>query len=586
MKKNYYLGLDIGTDSVGWAVTDETYKLMKYKNNLMWGVHLFDEAKQASERRNFRNTRRRYKRRKQRISMLQEFFSDEIMKKDEKFFLRLKESALLTEDCENRKHNIYFDDRDYTDKDYFKDYPTIHHLICELMENKEYHDIRLVYLACSYLIANRGHFLFAVSKDNIEEITDFKRIYDEFYYSLSELDDEVPFEHDAKVFEEILKMNVSVGDRKKYFKEKLFGKKIPEKTDGSLNYDKLFGLISGGTVSLSEIFVNEEYKELEKNSICIKKADFTETLESLKGQIEPEHMELITRVKAMYEWSLLVDILKNHSNISQAKKEIYEEHEKDLKDLKKIVIEYLTHDEYKKIFSEVSKENNYARYVKKASDSQKPSSKFEKCKSQEDFCKFIKKYLDKICPSENDKELLENLKCKCESNSLCPKQVSSDNRVIPYQLYYSELKKILENVSEYFPFLKERDEYGTTLEKILSIMEFRIPYYVGPLKKRNEKDISWMVRKAEGRIYPWNFKDMVDEDATEEKFIERMRCNCTYIAGEDVLPENSLLYCKFKVLNEINTIAVDSKNIPVDVKQSLYEALFVQRKAHRSQRRK
>lgn len=27
----FYFGLDIGTDSVGWAVTDNLYKLYKYK---------------------------------------------------------------------------------------------------------------------------------------------------------------------------------------------------------------------------------------------------------------------------------------------------------------------------------------------------------------------------------------------------------------------------------------------------------------------------------------------------------------------------------------------------------------------------
>lgn len=33
MKKQakYYLGLDIGTDSVGYAATDERYALMKFK---------------------------------------------------------------------------------------------------------------------------------------------------------------------------------------------------------------------------------------------------------------------------------------------------------------------------------------------------------------------------------------------------------------------------------------------------------------------------------------------------------------------------------------------------------------------------
>ena len=158
-----FWGFDIGTDSVGWAVSNSEYKLKKYKNNLMWGVYLFDEAKQSAERRLFRTARRRLDRRKQRIILLQEFFVRAVCEKDENFFRRLKESALLPEDAEHRTNNIFFDDPDYTDKDYFEEYPTIHHLICELMESKEPHDVRLVYLACVYLLAHRGHFLLPVS---------------------------------------------------------------------------------------------------------------------------------------------------------------------------------------------------------------------------------------------------------------------------------------------------------------------------------------------------------------------------------------------------------------------------------------
>ena len=29
--KNYYLGLDMGTSSVGWAVTDQNYQLLRKK---------------------------------------------------------------------------------------------------------------------------------------------------------------------------------------------------------------------------------------------------------------------------------------------------------------------------------------------------------------------------------------------------------------------------------------------------------------------------------------------------------------------------------------------------------------------------
>ena len=44
---NYYLGLDIGTNSVGWAVTDENYNIERFKKKNMWGIRLFDEAKTA-----------------------------------------------------------------------------------------------------------------------------------------------------------------------------------------------------------------------------------------------------------------------------------------------------------------------------------------------------------------------------------------------------------------------------------------------------------------------------------------------------------------------------------------------------------
>ena len=74
--EKYYLGLDIGTDSVGYAVTDENYTLCKFKGEPMWGVTLFDPAELAVKRRGFRVARRRLDRRQQRIRLLQELFAD------------------------------------------------------------------------------------------------------------------------------------------------------------------------------------------------------------------------------------------------------------------------------------------------------------------------------------------------------------------------------------------------------------------------------------------------------------------------------------------------------------------------------
>lgn len=51
MSKKYYLGLDIGTNSVGWAVTDENYII--FVNMLVSGcgefVYLKGEKQQSSE---------------------------------------------------------------------------------------------------------------------------------------------------------------------------------------------------------------------------------------------------------------------------------------------------------------------------------------------------------------------------------------------------------------------------------------------------------------------------------------------------------------------------------------------------------
>ena len=58
-KQEYYLGLDMGTSSVGWAVTNTKYELLRKKGKDMWGIREFDEAKSAAERRTHRINRRR-----------------------------------------------------------------------------------------------------------------------------------------------------------------------------------------------------------------------------------------------------------------------------------------------------------------------------------------------------------------------------------------------------------------------------------------------------------------------------------------------------------------------------------------------
>ena len=565
-----FLGLDIGTNSVGWAVTDESYHLRKFHHNLMWGVHLFDEAEQSADRRSFRTARRRLDRRKQRIVLLQEFFAKNILEKDKTFFLRCKESGLLPEDSEHRTKNIFFDDDDFTDKEYFEKYPTIHHLISELIHDKSKHDVRLVYLACAYILAHRGHFLFSVDQNHAEEIKKFAPLHDNFIFSLENICDNIPFDSDSHRLEEILKADLSVSEKTKRLTELWFGGKKP-KNDmcGSLRFDCMMKLVSGGTVKLSDLFLNEDYQELDKGSVSVSAADFSDTLDAMHGTLEDEQWELLDSIKKMNDWSLLIKSLGEYSFISDAKVAVYEMHKKDLSDLKYICKKYLSPKQYHEIFRDKQGKNNYAAYVYHGADHQ--------CRQQKDFCDFVLKYLEGIKSEDTDKPLMDALIEKCQNVKLCPKQKTTDNRVIPYQLYEVELKKILENASSYLSFLEEKDEYGTVADKILSIMEFRIPYYVGPLVSREKSSFAWMERKAEGKIYPWNFDEIIDLDKTESAFIRRMTCQCTYLAGEDVLPKNSLLYCKFNVLNEINHITVDGAKISVGAKQTLFNELFMKK---------
>ena len=48
MADKLYIGLDVGSDSVGWAATDEEYNLCRIKGKTAWGARLFDEASDAN----------------------------------------------------------------------------------------------------------------------------------------------------------------------------------------------------------------------------------------------------------------------------------------------------------------------------------------------------------------------------------------------------------------------------------------------------------------------------------------------------------------------------------------------------------
>ncbi|MBP9988394.1 MAG: type II CRISPR RNA-guided endonuclease Cas9, partial [Ruminococcus sp.] len=282
--------------------------------------------------------------------------------------------------------------------------------------------------------------------------------------------------------------------------------------------------------------------------------------------------DLISELRKLFDWSVLVDVLGNYSTISEAKVAAYEQHGKDLKTLKDFIGKYIP-EKYNEVFRGAGK-NNYSSYVYHTDA--KDSSNLKKA-NKEDFSKYMLSVIKNITPDECDKAAFDNMVSRLELRTFMPKQKNTDNRVIPHQLYWYELNTILKNAENYLPFLKEKDSDGITVsEKIISVFLFKIPYFVGPLNSNSER--AWIQRKADGKIYPWNADKLIDFDASENEFIRRMTNTCTYLPGEDVLPKDSLLYQKFSVLNTINNIRINDEKISVELKQLIYNEIFLNKK--------
>ncbi len=560
MAKDYYVGLDIGTNSVGWAVTDKNYKLCKFKGNSMWGIRLFDESKTAEERRMFRTSRRRTQRKKERLQHLEMLFNEEISKIDPSFFIRLKESNLWLDDKTTGTVYTVFSDSDYTDKDFYKEYPTVYHLRKELIENPEEHDARLVFIALHHIIKNRGHFLF--EELTVDGVRQFEPIYDDLDRYLLDNYEISLCCSDVEAFSEILK-DKSLSKRSKAEKIcELFG--ITKKSEPQKS--AILMTLSGSTVALADVFDDEELKT-DKKKVCL--ADDMSEKETEYREILGERFELIEKLKAVYDWAVLADILDGKDYISFSKVDIYERHKKDLEQLKEYVKTYMTTVDYNNIFSnQIASADNYVAYSGYCKHNGKKVAVEKKCSSQQVFCDFLKKKLGN-CKDEKYSEMFARI----ENGTFMPKQVNKGNGVIPMQIHRAELEAILKNVEKYLPFLIAKDDNGLTVsDKIISIFNYRIPYYVGPLNNHSGK--YWLVRK-EGKIYPWNFENQVDLDSSAEKFIENLTSKCTYLPLEDVIPKNSLLYTKFMVLNELNNLKIDGNSIDVSLKQEIYEDLFM-----------
>ncbi len=619
-KQKLFLGLDIGTNSVGWCVTDEHFNIIKKRtkrgNNTctkhLWGVRLFDEAKSAATRRQNRSNRRRLQRRRQRILYLQDEFRDEMSRVDPFFFDRLNNASLWKEDRPEffKNGNLLFQDTPYGDHDFYQKYPTIYHLRKALIQETDMKfDIRLIYLALAHMVKYRGNFLMEGDREATEPtigsirtaLNEFNEWEEGFKNIEEDSDDEEPelppFDFDDDKLNKLMKLFKQTSGKGDLLDEEVkilfYPKKRPN--DIRINFLKL---INGSNVALSSLYpkLSEEAEEASKE-----KADFTtdfaeKKMLELPALIGDQKAGIFPIAKKLFDFRCQVNLKKDSKYISEAMVSVYEKHSRDLKNLKHLIKTYYPR-EYSAFFRKVkqteSKDNgkvtskpseNYATYVGFNKINNK-TMRVAHC-NQEDFYKKVKAILDFekveqpsfVWKNPKDKQIFEQIKKDLEDKTFMPRQNSKENGIFPYQENKMEMKAIIDNQKKFYPFLGEMAPDFISPEKksyrIISILEYKIPYYVGPLSSRAKQ--RWMVRKSEGKITPWNFNDLVDKEQTQEKFIESLKNDCTYLIGEPTLPEDSLMYEEFVLLNEMNNWLINDMPISIEDKEYLIKNAYLE----------
>ena len=278
--------------------------------------------------------------------------------------------------------------------------------------------------------------------------------------------------------------------------------------------------------------------------------DYEEQRDAIATAIGDENYELVATLESVYQWTVFSQFIRKDSCLSDIMIERYDNYRQDLSDLKALFHKFLSKDNYKSFFhGDTAEFELYNNHKSK--------------NSIDDLYKSIRKRLGNVAKEDQRYQRFEK---RAELGEFLARQRIRDNGAIPHQIHQYELEKIIDNQAQYYPFLAQNRD------KIIGIFTFKLPYYIGPLKTGG--NFAWSVKKKDGVIYPWNYDEMIDDEASAEKFIDRMRNHCTYLPDEEVLPKNSLLYQEYEVRNELKNITVNDQELGPDTQDRIVEDLF------------
>ena len=300
---NPLLGISIGPTHVGWAVTDQQYNILKFKRKSTWGIHLFDKAKPADERKRYRIKRRRIDRRNHRIELLRQLFPKDITINDDHRF------------------------------------PTIHHLRRYLMEQGD-PDISLLYRACHHIIKYRGHFHDLTNHSGVQS---FDSLVDAMLSYLSEHGIQLSVSNNDQLLSILSDNTLSITDRKRSI-SKIIEPVICEKGQ----HKAICNLLSGASADIGDIF------DISKQNITLN--------DELPDNIDDGILDSLQSLKDVYDHPKLYRITSGFQYISDYRIHLYEKHRSDLTLLKDTIRSHIP-DRYNDMFKSKHIKGNYCSYV-------------------------------------------------------------------------------------------------------------------------------------------------------------------------------------------------------------------------------
>ncbi|GLB47435.1 hypothetical protein WR164_14140 [Philodulcilactobacillus myokoensis] len=354
--KNYHIGLDIGTSSIGFAVIDDHNKIIHKKGKNIIGARLFNEGKTAAERRSFRTTRRRYKRRQWRINLLNQLFinNSNLIKEDPNFFKRLTQSNISNKDPRKKYFgSLLFPENEKGDSDFYRNgdhHLTIYHLRHKLATENKKADIKEIYLAIHHIVKYRGNFLdntpvssFEASELHLDELFPLiNNLYDnlqiKFHLNTSNY---------KKIGNVLLSHEIKNVDKKKQLSELVLNnsiwKNIQDK-DIQKNVNKVNQNIGKEIAALiigykSKINVLLNMVDADKITLKLSDANSDDQLLSIidDNNLNDNQKDILLTLKKIYSRYKLNQIIPNGKTFSEAMIDRYHQHHDQLSNLKNLI---------------------------------------------------------------------------------------------------------------------------------------------------------------------------------------------------------------------------------------------------------